>query len=252
MITNAHQVVQAIINTLDASEYLVRLIHDSKPPINKRLDADQLLHEVSYYKSKNTEGYNVYFRPIGYEYVLLDDLTRSSLLTLATLKPSLLIETSPDNFQAWLRLSNIPQGRDVALQICKELATLLGADMGSAEPDHIGRLAGYTNRKPKHRAANGLYPFVRLHKWEKRECEFIPLRGACGEEISVIPHNKTSDLSDRSREDFNLCCMLINQGKTDDFIRYELELRSEKAKARKGGFDYIGTTIKNARTRMQR
>ncbi|MPR32380.1 DNA-primase RepB domain-containing protein [Salmonirosea aquatica] len=177
---------QAVENTLmaiDASEYIIRLIHDEKPPINKRLEAAQLIREIPYYQAKNREGYNVYFRPAGYEFVLLDDLYRQVLSELAELKPCLLLETSPGNYQAWLRLREVPQTREEAVNICQELAVLLAADLGSAEPDHIGRLPGFTNRKPRHRRDDGFYPFVRLHKWENRDSDFSPLGGL------LVKHN---------------------------------------------------------------
>ncbi len=249
------QTIDAVRNTLaalDAAEYIVRLIHETGPPISKRLDALQLIKDVSFYQAKNWEAYNVYFRPVGYEYVLLDDLSRATLPELAKLKPCLLIETSHDNYQAWLKLSQAPENREDALSICQAVAADLGADKGSAEPDHIGRLPGYTNRKPKHQRPDGLFPFVRLHKWERRESTFSPFRGIVGQ-TDPIPSRRNPKLGrDRSREDFNLCCMLISQGKADDYIWQQLEATSEKAREVKPSFDYIGKTIRNARHKMTR
>jgi hypothetical protein len=166
------------------------------------------------------------------------------------LKPCLLIESSPKNYHAWLKLSYIPKDREEALQICRELAMLLNADKASAEPDHVGRLAGFTNRKAKHRQSNGLYPYVILHKFEDRQSNFSPDREfvaktSANKEI-LTKQTKSSD-TDRSRKDFNLCCMLIRQGKSDDYIRTQLEADSDKAKEVRPKWDYIGKTIKNAR-----
>jgi hypothetical protein len=244
------QAVSDVLEALQATEYVVRLIHQDKPPINKRIEPGKLIHEISFYQAKNFEGYNVYFRPVGYQFVLLDDLSRETLPDLATLKPCLLIETSPQNYQAWLKLKDVPHGREQAAQICKELAARLRADMGSAEPDHIGRLPGFTNRKPKHQKPGGLFPFVELRKWENRDSDFSPLGGIVGQTIKVERRTTGAKDNDRSREDFNLCCMLIAQGKSDEYIRRELELRSSKAKEVKPCYDYIGRTIRNARIRI--
>ena len=253
--TMTNQTFQAVDNTLvatNASAYLIRLIHETQVPITKRVDPLQLLKEVPYYQAKNREGYNVYFRPVGYEFVLLDDLHRETLSELARLKPCLLLETSPGNYQAWVRLREVPQAREEAVNICQELAVLLAADMGSAEPDHVGRLPGFTNRKPKHRREDGFYPFVKLHKWEARESDFSPQGGLVGQINPVTGHHRKTDDHDRSRADFNLCCMLVSQGKTDDFIRHQLETTSQKAKEVRRSFDYIGKTIRNARARLGR
>ncbi len=249
MIPSTIQAITRTLEALQADEYIIRLIHQDKAPINKLIDPAKLRQEISFYQAKNYEGYNVYFRPVGYQFVLLDDLSRDALPELAKLMPCLLIETSPKNYQAWLRLRNIPQGREEAHLICKELAALLSADMGSAEPDHIGRLPGFTNRKPKHQKPNGLYPFVELKKWQDRVSTFSPQGGIVGQSTPIIKPLPKSGTIDRSREDFNLCCLLINQGKSDEYIRQELELRSSKAKEVSRSFDYIGKTIRNARIR---
>ena len=252
MNTHTLDAVRNTLAALEAAEYIVRLIHETRPPINKRLDALQLIKDVSFYQAKNREGYNVYFRPVGYEYVLVDDLHRATLPQLAKLKPCLLIETSPDNYQAWLKLSKTPESREDAMEICQAVAANLGADMRSAEPDHIGRLPGYTNRKPKHQRPGGLFPFVKLHKWERRESTFSPLRGFVGQAEPQPIRQNPKPGRDRSREDFNLCCMLISQGKADDYIRQHLEATSEKAREVKPSFDYIGKTIRNARHKLTR
>lgn len=44
----------------------------------------------------------------------------------------------------------------------KHLSELYGADPRAASPMQPGRLPGFTNRKPKHRQADGHFPFVRL------------------------------------------------------------------------------------------
>lgn len=242
-----YQGVTITLEALQADEYKVTLVHQDKPAIKKQIDSGQLIKEIPYYQAKNREGYNVYFRPVGYQFVLLDDLSRENLPDLAKLMPCLLIETSPKNYQAWLRLRDIPQGREEAKLICRELAALLSADMGSAEPDHIGRLPGFTNRKPKHQKPNGLYPFVELKKWEYRVSTFSPLGGIDGKTRSHQTFRTSKGTRTRSHVDFNLCCMLINQGKTDEYIRQQLEATSEKAREEQPTNDYIGRTIRNAR-----
>lgn len=252
MTNQTNQAVENTLAAIDASEYIVRLIHEDKPPINKKIEPYQLIKEISYYQAKNREGYNIYFRPVGYEYVLLDDLQRAVLAKLAQIKPCLLIETSPANYQAWVKLKDTPQEKEEALAICVEMAAMFDADMASAEPVHLGRLPGFTNRKPKHEMPGGLFPFVILHKHENRESDFSPQGGIVGQTIHVPGHRRKADDHDRSRGDFNLACMLISQGKPDDFIRQRLEETSEKAKEVRQSYDYIKKTIRSARIRLGR
>jgi hypothetical protein len=80
----------------------------------------------------------------------------------AGFSPAVVVETSPRNYQAWLkhpeRLS-----KEVSTATARALAQKFGGDRGAADWRHFGRLAGFTNRKDKYfDASTGLYPFVRL------------------------------------------------------------------------------------------
>jgi hypothetical protein len=71
------------------------------------------------------------------------------------------VETSPGNFQAWLKHPRtLP--REISTRAARELAGRFGGDRGAADWRHFGRLAGFTNRKEKYVSDDGLYPFVRL------------------------------------------------------------------------------------------
>jgi hypothetical protein len=52
--------------------------------------------------------------------------------------------------------------KDLGTAAARALAREFGGDLGAADWRHFGRLAGFTNRKPKYRGADGLYPFVRV------------------------------------------------------------------------------------------
>jgi hypothetical protein len=101
---------------------------------------------------------------------LVDDLTKGavSVMKSAGFDPAVVVETSPSNFQAWLkhpeRLS-----KEVSTAAARALAEKFSGDRGAADWRHFGRLAGFTNRKAKYLdATTGLYPFVRLIEAEGR------------------------------------------------------------------------------------
>jgi RepB DNA-primase from phage plasmid len=111
------------------------------------------------------EGRNIYIRPKGeHDLSMVDDLTMGavSVMKAAGFNPAVTVETSPGNYQAWLkhpeRLST-----EVSTAAARALAENFGGDRGAADWRHFGRLAGFVNRKVKHRdTATGLYPYVRL------------------------------------------------------------------------------------------
>jgi hypothetical protein len=125
---------------------------------------DEIVQRLSWLKAQNVKGQNINIRPTGTHLSLLDDLTLEQVSTMEKTgyQPSVIVETSPNNYQAWL-----DHGRDLsddeATAYARILAEQLGSDVGAAGRRHAGRLAGFTNRKPSRRLNNGLFPFVRLH-----------------------------------------------------------------------------------------
>jgi len=155
--------------------YEVRLIHSvsRKPyPGVRQWTAFQLSDPatVGFLRIRNREDYDVYFRPYAGDrnagYILLD-LDQPVPGILARLRaqghvPCVVVETSPGRWQAWIRISHAPLLPALATRIAKQLAEIYGADRASADWRHLGRLAGFTNRKPRRRQADGLAPWVKL------------------------------------------------------------------------------------------
>jgi len=128
-------------------------------------DAGTIIRSVPWLRHQNREGRNIYIRPKGeHDLSMVDDLTAEAISAMKQtgFNPAVIVETSPDNFQAWLkhpgRLS-----KEVSTAAARALAEKFGGDCGAADWRHFGRLAGFTNRKAKYLdASTGLYPYVRL------------------------------------------------------------------------------------------
>ena len=155
--------------------YEVRLIHNGsrKPyPGVRQWTASQLTDAatVGFLRIRNREGYDVYFRPYAGDhnagYILLDlDDPAPGILAQLRAKghdPCVVVETSPGRWQAWIRVSTGPLLPALATRIAKRLAQIYEADRASADWRHLGRLAGFTNRKRERRQADGLAPWVKL------------------------------------------------------------------------------------------
>lgn len=138
---------------------------DKQPEMLPRTwDAATLLKSISWLRWQNSQGRNIYIRPAGeHQFSLVDDLTTENLDRLGRegFAPSVTIETSPNNFQAWLNHGEVLR-KDLSTAAARALAQKFGGDQGAADWRHFGRMVGFTNRKPSRRAANGLYPFVHL------------------------------------------------------------------------------------------
>src|SRR3984893_8042825 len=134
--------------------------------IPRQWNLDTWLRSVSWLRLKNAEGRHIYIRPAGeHSLSLIDD---ANIQVIERLKsegfgPAVVVETSPGNFQAWLRHGEILPKR-LSTLAARLLASRFGGDLASADWRHYGRLAGFTNRKDKYRKTDGTFPYVRLHE----------------------------------------------------------------------------------------
>jgi len=132
--------------------------------VTKTWDKETVLKSVPFLKYQNMQGKHIYIRPAGaHNLTMVDDLSATKVEQMRKdgFEPAAVIETSPNNFQAWVKhQKTLPT--DVSTRASRELAKTYGGDPGSADWRHYGRLAGFTNCKPKYQQANGLYPFVLL------------------------------------------------------------------------------------------
>ena len=125
-----------------------------------------VLQSVARFKFENCRGANVFIRPAGeHNLSMVDDLTGESIrrMTKSGFAPALVVETSPGNFQAWLKHPRILP-KELSTAVARSLANEFGGDVGAADWRHFGRLAGFTNRKPRHQGEDGLFPFVMIRE----------------------------------------------------------------------------------------
>jgi len=137
----------------------------------RQWDRETVIRSVAALRAWNTQGAAIYVRPIlPLGVVLLDDVTRVTVeaMMAAGYPPCCIVETSPHNFQAWVKLIENQEKKPLETRLVSRAVRLLvdryGADPGSADWRHYGRLGGFTNRKPKYRQASSLFPFVKVHE----------------------------------------------------------------------------------------
>jgi hypothetical protein len=127
-------------------------------------DSESLLKSMAWLRLQNLHGRNIYIRPNGeHPLSLLDDLTFEAVERMKAegYNPAAVVETSLGNYQAWVNHGEILT-KEISTRAARVLCQKFHGDPSSADWRHFGRLAGFTNRKEKHRQANGLSPFVKL------------------------------------------------------------------------------------------
>ena len=144
--------------------------------MNREWTAAEIEQAAPWLKRMNARGNDVYIRPAGeHGLVLVDDLTADKLLSMHKdgFQSAAQIETSPGNYQAWVKLSDKPLSAEVRRVAAQALARHYDGDPNSADSRHYGRLAGFTNQKPKH-AKNGRQPYVLAHECPGKAAERAP------------------------------------------------------------------------------
>lgn len=128
-------------------------------------DREALVRSIPWLRHENLSGRNIYIRPKGeHQLSLVDDLSAGAVANMqrSGFAPALIVETSPGNFQAWLKHCD-RLDKESGTAAARELAQRFGGDTKAADWRHFGRLAGFTNRKAKYRDdATGFYPFVKV------------------------------------------------------------------------------------------
>ncbi len=145
---------------------------------------------INYLKYQNTCGRHILMQPERQEnYLLIDDASRQIISRHhhnpgGHWKPGrMVVETSPDNYQVWVRSS-----RPLPLDEKRYWLAKLHNDPGADPNNRWGRCPGFRNRKEKHQNQHGKYPLSRLvwvdwkqqagiplHKHEKKIKTFSPL-----------------------------------------------------------------------------
>ena len=104
---------------------------------------------IRWLRHENAKGAHIYIRPAGLHGLsLIDDLTVEAIERMKAegFEPTVVIETSPDNFQAWLNHGQVLEAA-MSTRAAKRLAERFSGDPSSADWRHFGRLAGFTNPK---------------------------------------------------------------------------------------------------------
>src|SRR5713226_2318861 len=109
---------------------------------------------IKWLRHENAKGAHIYIRPGGIHGLsLIDDLTVEAIdrMKAEGFEPAVVVETSPNNFQAWLNHGRVLEAA-MSTRAAKELVERFGGDPSSANWRHFGRLAGFTNPKRERQA----------------------------------------------------------------------------------------------------
>jgi RepB DNA-primase from phage plasmid len=126
--------------------------------------AIEIEEAIRWLRHENAKGAHIYVRPAGLHALsLIDDLSAEAIERMKAegFEPAVVVETSPNNFQAWLNHGQVLEAA-MSTRAAKALVERFGGDPASADWRHFGRLAGFTNPKRERQLPSGMRPFARL------------------------------------------------------------------------------------------
>jgi len=126
---------------------------------------EQLRQMQPWLRRENALGSDIYARPAGTGYLLLDDVPADELerARAAGHEPALVLETSPGNLAAWVRVGHGLRVEEATV-LNRRMAKEYRADPAAIDPQHLSRLPGFTNRKPSRLRPDGQAPFVLIRE----------------------------------------------------------------------------------------
>jgi len=133
--------------------------------ITRTYKKNDVLNSINWFKHQNSNNKEIFIRPHGQVgLIFFDDVTTHIIekMKIYGHEPAISLESSPQNYQGWVRVSNNEIPNDLATQCAKVLVNKYNTDSNSADFRHFGRLAGFTNNKPEYINEYGQYPFVKL------------------------------------------------------------------------------------------
>ena len=280
-IDRTYVAVRRQLKALGCDRFELGVYHRERDTMrNFELTTPEVLKRVQWLKRENINGCDVYIRPQGsVGLVFFDDVSRATVERMKAdgLSPAVVLESSPLNFQGWIRVSETAIAEALATAACKLLANRYGGDKDSADWRHYGRMAGFTNRKACHVSDTGQPPFVLLtgshgkpaeqgaalllagRQWleesRRQKVHSVPAtRNDSGEASGFFKAqlaellNQYGGAMDTSRADWMIIRRMMQAGFTRDAISEALKSHSLAMAKRKGNHatTYLRVTLDNA------
>ena len=174
--------VRRFLRALGSSDYDIGVLRNGKMQ-RRTVSMEYLEHSdemINFWRSANAAGSDIYVAParagganadknLYPAIILIDDLEKSAISKMRKTgyAPCAVVETSPNNYQAWVHVTSKMYDVRTLLQVSCALTKKFGGDPLSVVPGQHGRLPGFTNRKPEHarRKISGKdeHPFARLY-----------------------------------------------------------------------------------------
>ena len=161
---------------MDANGEKKVMILDKQNGEGRGFTPEELVSRMTEIVKLATHGENIYYTPLSERkhHILIDDMSPEKVMQLQKdgFKPSVFLESSPNNYQCILTFPKFQ--RDFDHEIGNRLAMVLNKRYGAPNLSgavHPHQAPGFENRKPKHKREDVIYPSVSLVYVVRQECQ---------------------------------------------------------------------------------
>jgi hypothetical protein len=146
-----YQAVKRQLKAMGAKLYEIG-VKTAQSMIKREWNLEQVLKFIPWLKRENAKGADIYVRPTGKDnqgLTLVDGMNRSQIVAMKQkgLEPAVVVETSPERFQSWVKFTDQPLCENTTTVISKAMASGYGKGIDHATGSDFGRLAGFLNRE---------------------------------------------------------------------------------------------------------
>ena len=168
-----YQAVKRQLKAMGAKLYEIG-VKTAQSMIKREWSLEQVLKFVPWLKRENAKGAEILVRPAGENnqgLTLVDGMNRSQIDAMKRngAEPAVIIETSPERFQSWIRFTDQPLSENTAIALSKAFAKEYGLGIDHATGSDFGRLTGFLNQDPELKTARGMNPRVLCIESEGQE-----------------------------------------------------------------------------------
>lgn len=168
--------VRRQLEGMGADHFDVSIRHEptQQTTLERELTVEEIVDRVPELRKRNRNLCHIDVRPSGLSRLtFLDDLKADQIDDLVEMRarPAVIVESSPGNYQVWLKHSRELTADEAKLS-ADIWTTQAQGDPGAAAASHFGKLAGFTNPKQRHMQSSGYQPFVLVHKWSGEVFEY--------------------------------------------------------------------------------
>jgi hypothetical protein len=156
--------VSSQLTAMRCNQFEIKMSNQYGQMINRIWTIQKVLNikTLAFLRYENVGNTDIYIKPAfdtNQGIILIDNLRLDKLKKIKEegLEPAVVIETSPRNYQAWIRLTDDSLNQEIITEVNKLIAQQFTHQFKNW---NYGRLAGFTNRKSNCRRIDGKYPWV--------------------------------------------------------------------------------------------